>query len=118
MLAPVSGCSLMRRAEQAGGGPAPYREPIALHVKNDNYLDMTIAVVSRGVSRRIGMVVGNSAADFSIDQTFVFGNEFSLTATPIGGSGRASSGSLFVSEGQSVDFLVGSMLRQSSAIVR
>ena len=39
--------------------PAPRPDPIPVHVKNENYLDMNVYVVSSGVSRRLGMVSGN-----------------------------------------------------------
>ena len=35
-----------------------------MHVKNENFLDMNVAVVASGVSRRLGQVTGNSSARF------------------------------------------------------
>src|SRR4029079_7416700 len=45
----------------------PRMEPIPIHVRNENFLDMNVAVVSNGVSRRLGSVPGNSAGDFKVD---------------------------------------------------
>jgi hypothetical protein len=92
-------------------------DPIAVHVKNENFADMNIAVVVSGVSRRLGNVVGNSSGDFTIDGQLAVGQTIYLTATPIGGRGLASSGGLSVAPGQMIDFTVGSTLRQSLATV-
>jgi len=117
-LAFSTGCGLLHRASRAGGGPAEYREPIAVDVRNENFLDMTISVYSHGSTRRMGIAPGNSTSHFSIDPNLVVGNDVTILATPIGGSGRASSGALSVSEGQSIEFRVAQVLRQSAAIVR
>ena len=92
-------------------------EPIPVHVKNENFLDMNIAVVVSGVSRRLGNVVGNGSADFMIDGQMALGRTLYLTATPIGGRGQGTSGGLSVGPGQMIDFTVGSTLRQSVATV-
>ena len=93
-------------------------EPIPVHVKNENFLDMNIAVVVSGVSRRLGNVVGNSSGDFRIDGGLALGQTIYLTATPIGGRGQAVSGGLSVGPGQMIEFTVASTLRQSTATVR
>ena len=95
----------------------PRMEPIPIHVRNENFLDMNVAVVSNGVSRRLGQVSGNSAGDFKVDWAVANGQGIILTATPIGGRGSASSGSLNVAPGQVVEFKIGSVLRQSTAMV-
>lgn len=92
-------------------------DPIPVHVKNENFLDMNVYVVSSGVSRRLGTVSGNGTGNFTIAWSVANGQSFYLTATPIGGRGTASSGSLNVSPGQEIDFKIGSTLRQSAAIV-
>jgi len=96
----------------------PRAEPIPVHVQNENFLDMNVFVVSSGVSRRLGLVTGNSAADFKIAWSIINGQSIALTATPIGGRGSAGSGSLSVAPGQMIDFKIGSVLRQSTATVR
>ena len=92
-------------------------EPIPVHVKNENFLDMNIAVVVSGVSRRLGNVVGNGSGDFMIDGNLAVGQTLYLTATPIGGRGQATSGGLSVGPGQMIEFTVASTLRQSVATV-
>jgi len=93
-------------------------EPIPVHVKNENFLDMNIAVVVSGVSRRLGNVVGNGSGDFMIDGNLALGQTVYLTATPIGGRGQATSGGLSIAPGQMIEFIVASTLRQSVATVR
>ena len=95
----------------------PRADPIPVHVQNENFLDMNVFVVSSGVNRRLGLVTGNSAADFKIAWSVINGQNISLTAVPIGGRGSATSGSLSVGPGQMIDFKIGSVLRQSTATV-
>lgn len=89
-----------------------------VHVKNENFLDMNVAVVVSGVSRRLGQVSGNSSANFKVDYMLTVGQSITITGTPIGGRGIATSGPLNVSEGQIIEFEIASTLRQSSATVR
>lgn len=95
----------------------PRPDPIPVHVKNENFLDMNVFVVTSGASRRIGTVTGNGAADFKIDWSVANGQSITITATPIGGRGTASSGPLTVGIGQMVDFRIAAQLRQSVASV-
>ena len=95
----------------------PRMEPIPVHVKNENFLDMNVSVVSNGVSRRLGLVSGNSSASFKVEWSLASAQGIILTATPIGGRGSAGSGSLIVAPGQVIDFKIGSVLRQSTASV-
>ena len=114
----VDGCSLFNRAKKAAGPAARPLEPIPLTVRNENYLDMNIAYVVQGSSRRLGMVPGNTTMNFNIPRLSEAVDDYTITATPIGAGGRASSGILSVREGQRIEFRVAPVLRQSSAIVR
>jgi hypothetical protein len=98
--------------------PDPRFDPIPVHVRNDNFLDVNVFVVAGGMSRRLGQVTGNSEADFSIAWSVASGQSVALMATPIGGRGSAYSGALTVGPGQMIDFRIGSVLRQSMATVR
>jgi hypothetical protein len=92
-------------------------DPIPIHVKNENFLDVNVAVFAGGMSRRLGMVPGNSSADFTVDWSVANGSGLSLTAVPIGGSGGFNTGALNVAPGQMIEFRIGSLLRQSTAVV-
>lgn len=92
-------------------------DPIPIHVKNENFLDVNVAVFAGGVSRRLGMVPGNTSADFSVNWSVANGSGLSLTAVPIGGNGSVNTGLLNVAPGQMIEFRIGSMLRQSTAVV-
>jgi hypothetical protein len=89
-----------------------------LVVKNDNLLDMDVYAISSGLPTRIGTVTGLSTARFALQPTLFGATDFRVVATPIGGNGRASSGQLIVQPGQTIDFTIGSSLRQSFASVR
>jgi hypothetical protein len=97
--------------------PQQKADPIPVHVRNENFLDMNVFVIVSGVSRRLGTVVGNSAGDFSIDWGISIGQTISLRAVPIGGRGSASTGSLSVGFGQMIDFVVAPVLTQSTVSV-
>jgi hypothetical protein len=93
-------------------------EPIPIHVRNENFLDMNIALVVGGVSRRLGTVTGNGSGDFKISWSTVIGQQIVLTATPIGGRGTFTANGVSAGTGQVVEFHIASVLRQSGATVR
>jgi hypothetical protein len=109
----ASACS---HTQEAGGEVAP-ATAIGLHVKNDNFLDMDVYAVSDGLATRLGTVTGNSSRNFVLDATLAV-QDFRIVATPIGGNGRASSGAVSVSPGQTIDFTIGSILRNSTVFIR
>jgi hypothetical protein len=93
-------------------------DPIPVHVRNENYLDMNVAVIAGSATRRLGTVSGNSEADFKIDWSAAGnGQGVQLTATPIGGRGSTGTGLLNVAPGQIIEFRIGSVLRQSTVSV-
>jgi hypothetical protein len=110
----ASACS--RNTQEAGGEVAP-ATAIGLHVKNDNFLDMDVYAVSDGLATRLGTVTGNGSRNFVLDATLAV-QDFRIVATPIGGNGRASSGAVSVSPGQTIDFTIGSILRNSTVFIR
>ena len=81
-------------------------------------VSLDVYVVSEGLATRVGDVTGNSTARFTLDPSFFPSNELRVIATPVGGNGRASSGSLNVAPGQTITFTIAPVLRQSSATVR
>jgi hypothetical protein len=98
------------------GGSGARREPVPVHVINENFLDMNVAAIIGGVSRRLGEVTGNSTRDFTVDTPF--GELVTLTATPIGGRGQFVSGALNVGMEQIIVLHIGANLRQSVAVLR
>ena len=112
-LGSATACS---HSYQAGGEVAP-ANMIGLTVKNENFLDMDVYAVSDGLATRVGTVSGNSSRNFVLDAS-VATQDLRIVATPIGGNGRASSGTITVSPGQTVDFRIGSFLSNSSVVIR
>src|SRR4051794_29087297 len=88
---PLGACS--RQYEEAGE-VAP-DAAVNLHIANENFLDMDVYAVMDGVSTRVGTVTGNGSRDFSISGAYA-NRDLRIIATPIGGSGRASTGSVNV----------------------
>lgn len=98
--------------------PAGTHGSVGLVVQNQNFYDMDLYVVSEGLATRIGDVTGNTTAHFTLDPSFFPSSELRIVATPIGGNGRASSGPLNVAPGQTINFTIASVLRQSTATIR
>ena len=116
MLVLVASCSHPNQEYDPEFDARP--EPIAVHVKNENFLDMTVGVVAGGVIRRLGQVTGNGSAKFTIAWSVANGTTIALTAVPIGQNARFTSTGLSVAPGQMIDFRIAPVLRQSDAIVR
>jgi hypothetical protein len=96
----------------------PLRDPITVHVRNENFLDMNISVLANSTTRRLGQVTGNSSASFKIPWSVANGQQIVLVAVPIGGRGAFRSGGLSVGDEQMVEMRIGPTLAQSSAVVR
>jgi hypothetical protein len=91
---------------------------ITLVVRNNNFADVDVYAVSSGLATRIGTVTGNTTASFSLNPSLVSPTDFRVVATPIGGNGRASTGSIVVSQGQTIEFTIGPVLNQSTVSIR
>jgi hypothetical protein len=99
--------------KNANQEPLPELDPVTVHVRNENFLDMNVSLAGSGVSRRLGTVSGNSTGSFTVAWNMTNGSPFAITATPIGGRGQATTGTLNVSPGQVIEFRVATVLRQS-----
>lgn len=96
----------------------PEHEPIHVHVRNENFLDMNVAVIAGGIARRLGQVSGNGVGDFTIAYSVANGQSISVRATPIGANMAYTSQTLNVGSGQLIDVRLAATLRQSSTVVR
>lgn len=114
--ATVSAAGACSHPNELAGELAP-ANTIDLHVKNENFLDMNVYAVMNGQSTRLGTVNGNGSRNFVLDATLAL-EDFRIVATPIGGTGRAATGSIAVAPGQTVDFTIGSVLRNSTVFIR
>jgi hypothetical protein len=100
-----------------GEVPDPRPDPIPVRVRNENFADMNVYAVVSGLSRRLGMVTGNSVATFSVPWNFATGQSIAITAVPIGGNGSATTGALNIGYNQMIDFRIAAVLHQSSVSV-
>src|SRR5215470_12215730 len=115
-IAPIvggAGLTACGHTRESGGEVVP-ASAVGLDVKNQNFLDVDVFSIVDGMSTRLGTVTGNGSRHFLLDPS-VGTRDFHLVAVPIGGAGRASSGSLAVSSGQTVIFTVGAVLSNSNA---
>jgi hypothetical protein len=90
---------------------------VTLVVQNENHTDMNIYAVAGGLATRIGRVTGNSTARFNVGEAFYNASDFRIDATPVVGTGRATTGPLNVASGLTVQFTIAPNLRASSVIV-
>jgi hypothetical protein len=90
---------------------------VMLVVQNQNYADVDVYAISSGLATRVGTVTGNTSSRFALRSSLI-STDFRIVATPIGGNGRASSGPLQVNGGQTVTFIIGPVLAQSTASVQ
>jgi hypothetical protein len=119
LAASLATAACSRQSPETGADFDPRPEPISIRVKNENFADANIAVVSGGVSRRLGQVSGNRTADFKINWSVANGQQVSVSATLIGQSTRPyTSPGLSLRPGQMIELHVAAVLRQSFAVVR
>ena len=116
LLVAVGACS--RNNPETGAAFDPRPEPITVFIKNENFLDVNVALISGGVTRRLGQVNGNSSGEFKVNASVASGQSVAITATPIGQSGRFTSQGLQVRPGQRIEVRIASSLRQSVTVVR
>jgi hypothetical protein len=112
----VAACS--RNNPETGADFEPAPEPISVFVRNENFLDVTVSLITGGVSRRLGQVSGNGSSDFKINASVANGQSVSVTAVPIGQTARYTSQGLQVRPGQRIEVRIAASLRQSSTVVR
>jgi hypothetical protein len=112
----LTGLAACSHTNEAAGEIAP-STAIGLHVKNENFLDMDVYAVSDGLATRLGTVTGNGSRNFVLDASLA-NQDFRIVATPIGGNGRASSGAVAVAPGQTIDFTIGTVMRNSRVFIR
>jgi hypothetical protein len=113
MISTASACA---RSNELGGDIAP-ENGIGVTVKNNNFLDMDVYAISDGFPTRLGTVTGNSSGSYVLDPSFGT-RDLRIVATPIGGNGRASTGTVLAGAGQTIVFTIGSTLASSSVTVR
>jgi hypothetical protein len=111
LVVAVAACS--RNNPETGADFDPRPEPISVFVKNENFLDVNVSIVTGGISRRLGQVSGNGSSDFKLNASFANGQSVSVTAVPIG-----QSPGLQVRPGQRIEVRIAASLRQSSTVVR
>ena len=114
--ATLSAATACSRPNEAAGDLSP-AESIGLTVTNQNFLDMDVYAVSEGLATRLGTVTGNTKRNFMLHPSMAT-RDLRIVATPIGGNGRASTGSVTVSPGQTIEFRIGPTLRNSSVSIR
>jgi hypothetical protein len=91
---------------------------VHLVVKNESINQMDVYAVADGLATRVGTVGGLATQGFALDQSFYQASDFRIVGTPFGGNGRASTGPIQVSRGQTVFFTIRNTLRASTVSIQ
>jgi hypothetical protein len=91
---------------------------VHLIVKNESIDGMDIYAVADGLATRVGTVSGLATAGFTLNSSMYAASDFRVVGAPIGGNGRASTGSIIVSRGQTIDFTIRAALRTSTVSIQ
>lgn len=120
LAAGLAACASHKTVQQTSEGDvvSPVAQSASLVVRNDNFSDMNVFVVSQGQRLRLGMVTGNSTMRFRIPAADLTAGQVDVVASRIGGSGLASTGTVNVNGGQTIQFTIAPVLSQSSVEVR
>lgn len=116
-VALLAATACIHHGQDPNDDDSPPREPVKVHVRNENFLDVNVYAVVSGVNRRLGMVSGNGSGEFTIEWNLTVGQSITINAVPIGGRGSATTGPLSIGLGQMIDFIVAPVLRQSTVSV-
>ena len=110
--------SNQQRVTSESGGEVSRSAPVTVRVKSEYIGPLVVYAVTEGVSTRLGDVQGSRIETFRLPFTTIPTNGMTLIAVPVGGNGRASTGTLLVRPGATIDFTVGAALTNSAATVR
>ena len=113
----TTACAHAGRAKELGT-PLDADTTVTLVVRNDNFADVDVWVVSYSLPTRLRVVAGNTSQTFPLDPSVTRAPDLRIVATPIGGNGRASSGPVMVQPDQTIDFRIATRLRMSTVSVR
>jgi hypothetical protein len=91
---------------------------VVLVVQNQNFADVDVYAIGAGLPTRVGSVTGNSSQSFKLSESMYRFGDFRIVATPIGGNGRASTGTLSIAPGQTIYFTIAASMNQSTVSVR
>jgi hypothetical protein len=92
-------------------------EAVGLVVQNDNFADMDIYAVASGLATRVGTVNGGRTERFDLSSSLYNASDLRIVGAPIGGNGRASTGSIVVHRGNTIHFTIAPMLGASSVSI-
>ena len=117
LLAPAA---LAACASAGRGGRSSPSQTATLEVKNDYLGPVDLyAVREGGFVRRVGSVFTSKVERFKLGADLVnAGGTVRIVAVPLAENGRASTGSLIVRPGETVQFNIASDLRASTTFIR
>ncbi len=100
LMSAVPACGLFSRGPDSNSSPS--HAEVSVEVKNHNWSDITIYVVTGGLPQRLGMVTALSKASFAFSsQHLKTGSSVRLRALPVAGSSFTSE-AILVQPGQAI----------------
>ena len=93
-------------------------EAVGLVVQNDNFADIDIYAVASGLGTRVGTVPGGTTQRFDLSSSVYNASDLRIVGAPIGGNGRASTGSIVVHRGNVIHFTIAPLISASSVTVQ
>jgi hypothetical protein len=96
----------------------PRPQGAMLVVNNQYFYDMDLYAVGDGLATRIGTVTGNSTGRFALNESLRSSTNLQIVGTPIGGNGRASTGLIHPSGGETITFTISPTLRGNAVLIR
>lgn len=120
LLAAAAACASGGGRGGGYGGPRVYVDSNVVQVQvRSNYVGpIDLYIVSEGVATRLGDTSGPTVQTFVVDPQQFDLHDLRIVAVPIGGYGRASTGTLNLRRGNIVQFNIESNLRQSTTFIR
>jgi hypothetical protein len=105
-------------AAEQSASPTPARRHTSLLVKNDNWNDVKVYIVSGSTRTRLGSVTAMSRGQFYIPDAYVLGaSDVTIEADPVGSNDSYLSPPIQVFPGAQVALTVGNSLRLSNFAV-
>ena len=111
----LGGC---RRGPQDEMAPVQFDGPVPVYVKNENWLEIHVYVMSDTQSRSLGVVATGTEEIFEVPASLAQRADLRFRAEPIGSNARFVSERLYVGSGGAVYFTVANALHLSTVVIR
>ncbi len=126
-MAVAAACSRAGRTADAPVQPEPpdsaylawvAAHPVIVEVENNYEIPMQVFASGSGIYYRMGIVAQGQRGTFTLRQALTLGGMVEFVTQPTGYGPQISGGQLYVAPGDTVDFVIATLLQGTLAIVR